>query len=284
MHYLHSLILILLLPLLASAGPASPHRIASGSLASDEILVDLLKQRGELDRLIAVSLFADDPRYSNIAGDIPKSLTGRVGGELESLVALKPDLAILASFNKPEMLKRLEAAHIPVLRLTEFRNLDDIEANITTLGKATGTETDAKKIRDAFHTERLQIRKLGAALKIHPKVLDFAEDGVVSGKGTLFEALVTAAGGICIACEAGLKNWPMLSTEALAIMRPDVIVVSGEPADKAEYLAKMRSLPGWKNIAAVQAGRVVVIPGRELAAVSPHILKALRRLQAGLAP
>jgi iron complex transport system substrate-binding protein len=279
---LSSLLLVLVCCL--GAGPAGPQRIASGSLASDEVLIEILRQRGEMSRLVAVSLFADDPRYSNVADEVPKTLKGRVGGELESLLALRPDLAILASYNKPEILARLEDAKVPVLRLTEFRSLGDIEANITAIGKATATENDAEKVRAAFHSERQRLRALGSKLKRRPKVLDFAEDGVVSGSGTLFDALVREAGGTNLAADQGLKDWPKLSTEALAILRPDVIVTTGDPARQAEYLATMRRLPGWKEMPAVKAGKILVIPGRELSAVSPHVLKALRKLQAGIAP
>src|SRR4051812_26256730 len=81
---------------------AAPVRIASCSLASDETLLALLGPG--TPRLVAVSSLATDRRYSNIAGEIPKSLTGRCGTELESLLALKPDLAVLASYNRPELL------------------------------------------------------------------------------------------------------------------------------------------------------------------------------------
>ncbi len=275
------LTVLCLTPLASSA--TGPQRIASCSLASDEILVTLLKERGELNRLVGVSLFATDPRYSNVVDDVPASLTGRIGGELESLLALKPDLAILASYNKPEMLARLEGAKVQVLRLTEFRNLDDIEHNIRTLGDVVGAKAEATRMLEAFRARRADVRAAATKRNTHPKILDFSEDGTVSGAGTLFDALVTEAGGIGLAAAQGLKNWPKVSTEALAVMRPDVLVTAGDPAKAAEYLAKMRSLPGWKEMPAVKAGRLIVIPAKELSAVSPHVLDALQKLALGLA-
>ncbi len=277
------LLTLIALPILLGASTITPQRIASGSLASDEILIELLKARGELSRLVAVSLFATDPSYSNVVGDVPKTLTGRVGGELESLLALKPDLAVVASYNKPEMVARLEGAKVRVVRLTEFRSLDDIEKNIETLGKAAGAEAEAHKMLADFRGVREGLRAAAAKHARKPRVLDFSEDGTVSGAETLFDSLVKEAGGIPLASAQGLRNWPKVATEALAVMRPDVLVVAGDPERKAEYLTRIRSLPGWREMPAAKAGRLVVIPGRELAAVSPHVLKALKKLEAGFA-
>lgn len=268
--------------LLLAASPARPERIASGSLASDEILVTLLWQTKEIARLVAVSQFATDPRYSNVADRIPEIVSGRVGGELESLLALKPDLAILASYNKPEIEQRLAGAHVKVLRLSEFRSLDDIANNIKAIGAATALEQPAAEMIARFQKGRAAAREAAKKRGTHPTVLDFSADGSVSGKGTLFDALVSEAGGVGLAGQIGLKDWPKLSTEALAVLRPDVLVAVGDPGDKAKVLTEIRSLPGWKEMPAAKAGKVIVIPGRELAAVSPFVLNALDKLNAEL--
>src|SRR4051794_12554739 len=129
-------------------------RIASCSLASDETLLDLAVKSGRPEELVAVSTLADDPRYSNVAGTLPKTLTGRCGAELESLLKLKPDLAILASYNKPELLQRLAATGVKTLTLGDFKSLDDIEANVLTVGKAAGFAAEALRAATDFHVAR----------------------------------------------------------------------------------------------------------------------------------
>lgn len=280
-----SLLSVVLVAAAAFAGDAvGPRRIASGSLASDEILLELLGRRGERDRLIAVSTLATDPRYSNVVDLIPKTLTGRAGGELESLLALKPDLVILASYNKPETLARLADAKVNILKLTEFRSLDDIEYNMTRLGEAVKIESDAAKLVGEFRAARAAFESKAKAWKLRPKVLGYSEDRVLSGKNTLFDAMVTAVGGVNVAAEAGLTDWPQVGVEALLTLRPDVLVVTGDPKKADEYLREVRAAPGWQEMAAVKAGRIVVIPGAEIAAVSQHVLKALQKLQAGIEP
>ncbi len=266
-----------------SLAMASPQRIASGSLASDEIVLDLLGRQGELSRLVAVSTLATDARYSNVADKVPASVTGRVGGELESLLKLRPDLAILASYNKPEIRSRLEAAHVEVYSLGNFKNLDDIEHNVTTLGHLVGADQGAAAMLKEFQDERRAAHKAVEKRGTHPTVLDFAPDGSVSAGETLFDALVREAGAVNVAAELGLKNWPKLSTEVLTALRPDFIVVSGKPEDREALLAEMRRGVGWKTMPAVVKGRIIIIPGAELSSVSPFVARALAKLLAGLA-
>ena len=235
----------------------------------------------DLGRLVAVSTLADDAHYSNIAGRMPPTLKGRCGGELESLLALRPDLAVLATFSRPELLAHLNAAGVHTFVLSAFTNLDDIEHHIDTLGHLTHTEGAARALLDDFRHTRAELAKAVAASRApRPSVLEFFPAAPVSGAATLFDDLVRSAGGRNLAAEQGFKGWPQISAETLASLRPDLIVAGGEAADRDSVLRTMRAAPGWKEMPAVREGRLVLIPDRQLAATSPHILQALAQLHA----
>ena len=103
---------------LSSPVSAKPSRILSATLASDEILTSILAQTCDpkpcIDayaRLIAVSRFADDPRYSNIA-PVSKLVKERFTGDVEQFIKFRPDLVILASFSRPELITRLKTLKV----------------------------------------------------------------------------------------------------------------------------------------------------------------------------
>jgi iron complex transport system substrate-binding protein len=261
---------------------ARPMHVISGAIASDEVVLELLQRTVQLDRLAALSALADDARYSNIA-PVPEALKGRFGGELEAALALKPDLAIVASFNKPEMLQRLEQAGVRTFVLADYTTLEDVPRSIGQIGRLLHEDRAAAQLTEEFTKELARLRKGAERFAARrPTVLEFDPAGTVAGSGTFFDAIVSAAGGENLAAKRGLTGWKRVDAETLATMKPDTIVAAGTTAERDGILAVLRSTPVWKDMDAVKAGRVVVIPGAELSAVTHHVLKAVAKLQQGL--
>lgn len=245
-------------------------------MASDEIAAELLIRAHALARLLAVSILADDPTYSNLA-PVPPTIKARFAADLEGALALRPDLVILASFNKPETLARFKDAKVSTHILGNFTTLADIEANITTIGALLHTDKEASTLVQEL---KQGLAALTPAKSGQPRlqVLDFHPGGSVSGSGTLFEALVHAAGGENLAAKKGWSGWPALNAEILAGLAPDAIVAAGEEKDRAMIRAQLLNAPGWKSMRTVTTARLILIPERELSATSHHILKAAVKL------
>ena len=68
------------------------------------------------------------------------------------MLSLSPDVIFVASYSKAELVEILQAAHAPVLRFTHFDRLDDIKANIRTIGYAIGEDANADAlVQDMEH-------------------------------------------------------------------------------------------------------------------------------------
>ena len=93
-----------------ASGPA--RRVASRTVFADEVLWALGPEVRE--RVVGLSPMADDPRYSTVAGLWP-STTPRLGRNPEELLALGPDLVILASFSEVEYRAAIEGKVFPGL-------------------------------------------------------------------------------------------------------------------------------------------------------------------------
>lgn len=271
------------------AAPPAPQRILSGSLAGDEMLLAILAEactprpcERAQRRVLAVSKFADDMRYSNIT-PVPKFITGRFVGDVEQALAYQPDLVLLAGFTRPEIIARFKQTKVRIDVLEDYADIEGIERSIIHLGALLGEGEAAARVVASMRAERAAIvQQVAARRGPRPSVMHLYADGNVSGQGTLFHAIAEAAGATNAGAIVG-QGWRKLSAEALLQSQPDFLVLGGSlPLDPKRELSELQAVSGLKDLAAVRSGRVIVIPDPELSAVSPHILKAVRRLAVAL--
>jgi iron complex transport system substrate-binding protein len=256
-------------------------RIISTSMASDEILFQILERAGQLQRLVAVSHFVDSPDYSHIAGKVPSTIV-RVGENLEMLAGLKPDLVVYSSFNRPALASGLTNVSGGKCRLENFSSLSDMRENIRALGRATGFVKEANAIAMDFENQirahNTATRSLASEGSIRtpelskPKVLSFDGSGTVMGAKTTFDDLVRLSGGINAAAQAGLTGWPTVNAEAITAMAPDVIVLLADREKIASLKTLLMDLPGWRDTPAVKNQRFAEPRPADLLALSPSIL------------
>ncbi|MEY4632176.1 MAG: hypothetical protein RIQ81_2296 [Pseudomonadota bacterium] len=272
-------------------GHGKASRIVSTSLASDEILTQILGKAGQLDRLVAVSRHADVGAYSHIVGRIAPRIA-RVGDNLEVLAGLKPDLVIFANFNRPELAAGVARMGAHTCALEHFNSLQEIRSNILAIGAAAGFDSEAAELARTFEQEIKSITDatelLGGTDSLRerraprPKVLSFDGSGSVMGARTTFDDLVRLAGGINAAAEAGLSGWPQVNPEAIAGMAPDVIVLIGNDAETTQMKEQLVSLPGWRDTPAVRGGHFATPRTADLLALSPAVLQAVPAIRAAV--
>ena len=264
---------LLLACLMAMTVSAKPQRIASMSLVSDEILDSLI---GLADRrLVAVSNLANNNLYSNIY-HLPSA--GKRVANVEQLVTLRPDLVISTIFNRPAFIKilaKLAIGQFVNLELSNFANLDEVFANILTVGKAIGEPERANKLVADLHgrLHRLSIDQN----KQRPRLLNFFADNTLMGRDTLFEAIVNCAGGINIAGTLGLKGFQVVSVEVLASLTVDYIVVPTGIYQANKIVPLLKQRIGWRNLS---SAKLIFVPSRQLLATSHHLLTACEKIHA----
>ncbi len=257
----------------------APHRVVSMSLASDEILLDIIPACGGYDRIVALSTFSDQPQSSNVT-ETAKFIRGRVHSELETIINLKPDLVIAASFNRQEVIQALREKNIKVLKLEKFSSAMDIAQNITTIGEYTNCQSAASVLRHRFLQQLSEVQKK-LPRKTRPlRLINYSPEMTIMAQKTLFDDLITRAGGINVASEKGLKFWPKIDAETLLSLKPDVVIIADQ--NVAEKEREIRNHPVWKKMVAVQKGRLIFIDPKEALSTSHYFANAVRRLQINL--
>lgn len=252
-----------------------PSRIVSMSLASDEILLTIMPECGGYARIAALSTFSDHPESSNVI-EPAKLIKGRVHSELETIINLKPDLVIAASFNRQEVIQALRKKNIKVVTLDKFSSAIDIAQNITTIGQNTSCQAAAGSLRTKFLGQLDEVKNKPRRNNRPLRLISYSPDMTIMAQKTLFDDLVSRAGGINVASERGLSFWPKIDAETLLSFKPDMIIITDQ--DIANKEREIKKHPVWKKMAAVQSGRIIFINPREALSTSHYFANAVREL------
>jgi iron complex transport system substrate-binding protein len=258
---------------------APPHRIVSLTVATDEILTELVAP----ERLSAVSRFARDPVISTCANRVPIGTPEVIGLDPERLIALGPDVVFVAPYTQESALRILQGATIPVVRLRPVHAFEDVYANVRLVGAATGEERRADAmVEDA--EARLRRVRARVAGRSTPRVLYLSGDDYTTGRGTLLDEKLRAAGGENAAATIGLVGDVSVSLDLLVALDPDVIVLARWTTDGETPLGALRSSPAWRDSRAVKNSNVHVVASSLLTAESQDAVLGVEALAAILHP
>ena len=220
--------------------PRSPQRIVSLLPSLTETVCAL----GQCGRLVGVD------RYSNY----PESVTRlpQVGGGLdpniESIVALKPDVVLVASSSRAA--DRLRSLGIKVVAL-EPKTHADVKVVIQKLGQLLEVADADKVWRDidaALQAAAQSLPPKARGLRVYFEV---SQSPHAAGESSFIGETLTRLGAKNIV-PAAMGPFPKLNPEFIVRADPDVIMVGD-----SNYLA-MESRPGWPAMRAIKGGRVCV--------------------------
>jgi iron complex transport system substrate-binding protein len=252
--------------------PSPPQRIVSVTLATDEMLLDMIP----LQRIIALSELA--PRSGSLVADRIGTVPHFVSSDVESIMALDPDLCFLASYNREETRSLLVDSGIPVCVFHRFACLDDVRHNIRTVGRAVGAEREADRLLLEMDRKIDEVRQRLPPPDQWPSALVYDESGWVAGKGTIQSEVFDAAGLRNAACEAQITGYAQVSEEQVLEIDPDYLVVVARRtvgADHREWLVKD---PALAPLGAIRAQRFLTIDESLFSTVSHHIADTIVEL------
>ena len=228
--------------------PEQPDAIISLSPTATEILFAI--DAG--DQVIAV----DD--QSNYPAEAPKSDLSGFTPNLESIVALSPDLVVV-SFDVDGIVAALTTAGIPVIVQYAAATLDDTYLQIAELGTATGQTAKAEELTSQMKSEIdaaiAQVPAEAAGLTYFHE-LDNTLYTVTSA--TFIGSIYALAGLTNIADTAAdaASGYPQLSPEFIVDADPAIVFLADTKCcgQTAETLAQR---PGFEGLSAIATNSVV---------------------------
>lgn len=247
----------------------APTRVVSQTLATDEILADLLDEN-ERPRLLAVSAFSASPRYSDLGG-FADAVGTTVTNKTEEILALRPDLVFAASYSTAETVQQLEGAGVPTVVLHRFDSVDAIRDNVRVVAFTLGLDGAGRRLESEFDEKiaRAAARVRQAVGDERPRVLAYGS-GSAHAQGTLMDDLFARFGFRNPASEAGLRAWPTINEEHLIDWRPDVIFLSA-PADRDERVRAIFGSRFAQLTSSVQPPDLLTVPETLWSTVSQRV-------------
>lgn len=246
-------------------------RIVSTNAAANEWIVLL----GAADRLVART---DFDRESELAA-LP-SIGGGMNPSAEAIVDLKPDAIIgWSDRSSVDLEHALAPFKIPVLSF-ETTDTADVFRNLGLLGQLLGRHAQADSLAASLREELTAIHQeaCNGVIGPHPSVfLVLWNTPPMTAGGPTWMTTVLETACLRNAFEDLTLPWPQVSMEAITARDPDWILTSRGRAP-GDRIAEFLSLPGWRDLAAVKAGRIIEIPGDLFARPGPSIAEAARTI------
>ena len=204
----------LALPLSVAAAPTGPRHVMSLSVCTDDLLLDLLPT----ERIASVTYLSRDPSNSYLWAQAAK--VGINYGSAEEVVAEKPDLVLAGTYTTPATRMLIKKLGMPMLEVPPANDFDDIRAQTRTVAHALGQDAVAESLIARMDTTLKQLESTKPSRVI--RVAGWSGGGSVPGKGTLFDAILRAAGGVNIASDEG-RSYAAFDIEQLLEARPDIL-------------------------------------------------------------
>lgn len=245
-----------------------PMRIVSLAPSITEMLFSM--EAGE--QLVGVTDFCDYPSEA-----LKKPKVGYSNPNLESLVALQPDLVIAPNdFLKPDVIVKLEQLKIPVFILAD-KNVEGIFVHIQTLGRIVGHSSKADTVAMQLRQQVAVIqRRIQGKAPVRMLYVLNSQPLITVGPGSFIDQVIRMAGGANVAAKSATP-YPRLSMEAVLQEDPEVLVF---PVGKAEGVSEseQQTWRQWSTMTAVKQGRLHQISADWLNRPGPRIARGLEAL------
>ncbi|WP_294265924.1 ABC transporter substrate-binding protein [uncultured Sphingomonas sp.] len=248
-----------------------PLRVMSVNQCTDQIVLALLPP----ERIASVSWLSRDP-----AGSLMAPAAARVPvnhGQAEEVLAEAPDLVVAGSFTTPALRGMLKRIGWPMIEVDHASSFEDIRRTVRQVAAAVGEPARGEALIAGMDARLAQAARQAVR---HPRVAAWDGSGFGAASGTLYDAVLTAAGASNVVREIGGYSYGRPDIETLLKLDPDLIVrgaavrAGGSLGDEITNHRVVRER--WK-------GRTLRIPQAYYVCGTPMIGDAVLKLQAEMA-
>lgn len=197
---------------------STPQRVVAVGASAAQVLWEL----GVEDRVVGMDRA---PYTAYLEGSAEKTGVLNDDGSVdqERVVALEPDLVIMANIYSNETVETLRGAGLTVYKDDFPDSLAGIRSSVDTYGTLLGVCDRADSVNAAFDESLAAIEQRTAARQ-NPDVLYYFYN-FTAGSETFTDELIEAAGGTNVAARAGVEGYAQMNLELVVQQDPQVVVV-----------------------------------------------------------
>jgi len=219
------------------------------SMCTDDLLLEFLPP----DRIASLTYYSRDP---SISRQWPRAAKVRINwGTAEEVLAEKPDLVLAGTYTTPATRSLLKKLGWPLLEVPPAVDFDEIRAVTRQVARALKEEAAGEALIAKMD---LTLRELAASKPAQNiRVAAWGEGGSIPGKGTLFDAILTAAGGVNIAAALDGGAYTSFDIEQLIAAHPDILAYASNVTDTPGLNTELAQHPLIRKL---YSGRSVTYP------------------------
>ena len=257
----------------------APEHIVSLGASDSEILGAL----GASSQVVAVDYYTNYP--TSMAS---KSKISDANGNynVESIVALQPDLVLSFGGETRTVDQQLEAVHITVVDIPQL-DLTGTLLEIRLVGQLIHAEAVANRVVAGLQ-HRIDVVKAKVAgapkISVYMEVGYIAPNAYVFGGTSFGDELIRDAGGTNVfGSDTGNGGYPTVGEESIIAADPQAIVLTEDPAYGGDP-SLIYQRKGWSVISALQTRQVYALDPDESQRAGPRLVDALEQLARLLHP
>jgi len=271
--------------------PREPTKIVSTAPSITEILFAL----GLGDRVVGVTRYCNYP--PEVLEKVGKGEITVIGGytdpSLEKIIGLNPDLVIGHNLLKPEFVKKIEDAGIPIIVVKTSETIQGVYDDIKLIGKACWADDAASKLVEKLKNRiTFWEKRVEGVERVDVAEIAWVNPLWVAGNGTYINDIIEHAGGRNVFAD---KNWwASVSDEELVARDPDYIIVpykhgqeliyEGVMKMKEEGLIHGEVIPIDPDIISRPGPRVALLFEMVVKALHPEIWSKVYKVENLIAP
>jgi len=197
---------------------------------------------------------------------------------VEGVISMRPDL-VLASENAgpPQAMKSLSELGVAVRVVSDAPSLESLYRRIMQIAQELGVPEEGARLLERVRQDVAGALGVPATPRRALLLLNRGGQWTGAGRGTVAGAIMALAG-----LENGLaaqKGYRPVSAEGLALLAPEMIVVTAASVRAGGGLEKFRASPGVSSTPAARNDRIVVMDDLLILGMGPRVGQAIRQLK-----
>ena len=246
--------------------PSKPLRIITASVGHDEITLALVSK----ERLVGVGSSTKSVTYSNVASLVQD--IAEITRDPETIITQSPDVVVTSPYFAAEGIDALARLGIPVVQTDLKQGPEARINNILFMGYIYGEGERALEFAEEVRGRYESLVAVTGTAEPKPRVLALTQysDTIWTAGGNSTEGgVITAAGGINTAEEAGIESNQTTSLEGVIAMSPEVIVIA-QPLEfgAAEFRQSLLDNEALAEVPAIKNGQVHLVEGKHFTTLS----------------
>jgi iron complex transport system substrate-binding protein len=256
----------------AASAEHKPQHVMSLNICADQLILQLLPPA----RISSVTYLSRIDETSFLTDKAQSVAINH--GTSEEVLRDAPDLVIAGNNSTPAVRALLKRVGIPLIEVPAAENFAAIRSNTRLVAHAVGEDATGESL--LAHMDATLADLAATAPKRRIVVAGWEDQGNVPGPGTLFDAILTAAGGENVI--AGLKTgfvygrYTGFDLEQLVAMRPDILAYASSRLGRRDLASEQLH---HRVVRKLYAARTITYPETLYSCGLPQSAEAARDLR-----